>query len=136
MKTLHKHLKPIVAILLTTTLSASCGQTTNNDLIIGKWQFEKFISEFEGSGISKDEAKMLLDANNVNKGLTLTFTSENKFQSEQNGGLETNNSKGRYSIIGKNVLVIMGDTSRILQLDKNYLKLYSKGRPIVTFKRL
>ncbi len=136
MKGIQKHLKRIIAQLFTITMITACGQTTKKDLIIGKWQFEKFTTEMEGMKVSKEEAQMLYKANNENKGLTITFTSDKTFQSEQKGGLKANNSKGKYSIIEKDLLILMGDTCRILQLDKAYLKLHSTGRPIVTFKRM
>lgn len=136
MKNLLKHLRTIFSLLFTISALVSCGQITNKELIIGKWQFEKFTSEYEDSKLSDDETQMLRDANKANKSLTVTFTSDNKFRSEQKGGMDVNNSQGKYYLVEKDKVAIMGDTSRILQLDKIYLRLYSKGRPIVTFKRL
>ena len=79
---------------------------------------------------------MIKDANRANKGLILTFSNDNKFKSEQKGGMEINNSIGKYTLLPDNRIVIMEDTIKIERLDNVYFQMYQKGRPTIVFKRI
>ena len=104
--------------------------------MIGKWQFEKFMPGDNASKISSEEAAMIRNANSKNKGVFMTFFADNKFKTEQKGGLSVNNSSGRYLLLNIHKVVIEKDTVELVQLDKTYLKMYMKGRPIAVFKRV
>ena len=133
---LTSYLKPLISVVLIIFVITSYGQTSKKDLLIGKWQFEKFISEYEGSEITTEEEQMIKDANRANKGLILTFSNDNKFKSEQKGGMEINNSIGKYTLLPDNRIVIMEDTIKIERLDNVYFQMYQKGRPTIVFKRI
>ena len=123
----------IFSTLLLGILITSCGQTPAKDLIIGNWMFEKF--EFSGqlANIPPTEEKK---ANEANKGLIIKFTAGNQFSSEQKNGKAINNSTGTYKLLANDKLIFMGDTTKIILLDKTYLKLYRNDlSPIVVFKR-
>lgn len=114
-------------------LMTSCGQTQKKDLILGNWTFEKFEFKGELAKIPPTEAKK---ANDANQELVITFMADNKYVSKQKGGMDINNSKGTYLLLPDDRLVIMGDTTKIIQLDKTYLKLYrNELSPVVIFKR-
>ena len=75
-------------------------------------------------------------ANNANKGLVIEFTSDNKYSSKQGDGIQVNDSKGIYKLLGEDGIIINSDTSKIIQLDKMYLRLYRNDlSPIVVFRR-
>ena len=133
---LTSYLKPLISVVLIIFVITSYGQTSKKYLLIGKWQFEKFISEYEGSEITTEEEQMIKDANRANKGLILTFSNDNKFKSEQKGGMEINNSIGKYTLLPDNRIVIMEDTIKIERLDNVYFQMYQKGRPTIVFKRI
>jgi len=120
-------------IALISLLQTSCGQTAKKDLIVGIWSFEKF--EFKGKLVNvppTEETK----ANNANKGLVMEFTSDNKYSSKQENGMQGNKSKGTYKLLGEDGIIINGDTAKIIQLDKTYLRLYRNDlSPIVVFRR-
>jgi hypothetical protein len=124
----------LFASFLLCTLIASCRQTQKKDLLLGKWNFEKFEFTGELVNIPPEEAKK---ANDINKGLIITFSSDNKFSTEQKGGTAINNSKeGTYLLLPDDRLIMMGDTTKIIQLDKSYLRLYRADlSPIAVFKR-
>ena len=133
---LTSYLKPLISVVLIIFVITSYGQTSKKDLLIGKWQFEKFISEYEGSEITTEEEQMIKDANRANKGLILTFSNDNKFKKKKKGGMEINNSIGKYTLLPDNRIVIMEDTIKIERLDNVYFQMYQKGRPTIVFKRI
>lgn len=132
--TLFIRLTSTFLFLLLCISMTSCEQTDKKDLIVGEWTFEKFQFSKELEIImSPTERKK---ANETNKGLVIKFTADNKYSSEQKGGGAINNSKGIYRLLPNNKLIIMEDTSTIIQLDKIYLKLYrDELSPIVHFRR-
>ncbi|HXS54494.1 MAG TPA: hypothetical protein VN726_00140 [Hanamia sp.] len=130
------HSKFLFVILLLLKINTSFGQNSNRNLLIGKWQFEKFMPGDNASKISSEEAAMIRNANSKNKGVFMTFFADNKFKTEQKGGLSVNNSSGRYLLLNNHKVVIEKDTVELVQLDKTYLKMYMKGRPIAVFKRV
>ena len=132
---MSKNLKIRIAFLIVniSVLQPSWGQTANKDLIVGYWSFEKF--EFKGKLVNippTEETK----ANNSNKGLVIEFTNDYKYSSKQQDGIQVKSSKGTYKLLGEDGIIINGDTSKIIQLDKTYLRLYrSDLSPIVVFRR-
>lgn len=136
MTKLLSYLKFVFVIPLLLIIITSNGQNVNKNLLIGKWEFEKFIPGYKSSDITSEEAQMIRNANSKNKGVFMTFFADNKFKTEQKGGLAVNNSSGKYSLLNNERIVITTDTVKILQLDKVYLKMYMKGRPIALFKRV
>jgi hypothetical protein len=56
-------------------------------LLIGKWSFEKFV--FPNNRSTSEN--FISNANKTNKGLTDTFTSDNRYVSKQAGGLKVDN---------------------------------------------
>lgn len=136
MTKLLSYLKFVFVFLLLLIIITSYGQNANRNLLIGKWEFEKFIPGYKPSEITSEEAQMIRNANSKNKGLFMTFLADNKFKTEQKGGLAVNNSSGKYSLLNNDRIVIMTDTAKIVQLDRIYLKMYMKGRPMALFKRV
>ena len=131
-----KLIRPRVLFIsfLLSTLITSCGQTQKKDLLLGNWTFDKFEFKGELANIPTTVAKK---ENDTNQGLVITFLNDNKYISKQKGGIDINNSKGTYLLLPDDRLVIMGDTSKIIQLDKTYLILYrNELSPVVIFKRL
>jgi hypothetical protein len=112
----------------------SCGQTQKKDLLLGSWSFYKF--EFNGqlADIPESEKKK---ANEINRELSISFLKDNKFLSKQRGREDLNNSTGKYLLMADDRLVILGDTSKIIQLDKTFLKLYrNEFTAVIIFKRI
>ncbi|CAN5115291.1 hypothetical protein BH11BAC6_BH11BAC6_08570 [soil metagenome] len=70
--------------------------------------------------------------------MTVTFTADHKFISEQKGGLKANNAKTWYKILNDNKhIIIDGDTSEIDLLNDKYLQLFhDNNRPTVVFRRI
>ena len=118
-------------MFLITCAIGSGAQTWKKKALIGKWQFEKFISE--SSDVTTEETRMIKDANTKNKGLTIRFSIDNAFKSEQKGGMLINNSSGKYIYLGDDRVVIMGDTLGII-LDSVHLTMYHPGRPLMIFR--
>src|SRR6185312_68207 len=104
------HSKFLFVILLLLKINTSFGQNSNRNLLIGKWQFEKFMPGDNASKISSEEAAMIRNANSKNKGVFMTFFADNKFKTEQKGGLSVNNSSGRYLLLNNHKVVIEKDT--------------------------
>ena len=124
----------LTSILLTLVSLISVGQTQQKDILLGKWTFDKFYFTGGLSDVPDAEQKK---ANSENNGLVITFLTNNKYQATQKNGLKANNVAGTYKVLPHSKLIIMGDTANIIQLDKNYLKLYSDSdRPTIAFKRL
>jgi len=121
-----------IAILIFLCSTTSFGQNSQKQLLLGNWTFVKF--EFTGDLADVSTERQNKD-NLKNKGLTIHFSGDNKFYSVQKGGMQNNNAKGTYKLVGIDKLVIMGDTSKIIQLDKTYLKLYGSGRPNIIFTK-
>ena len=115
-------------------LITSFRQIQNKKIIVGHWAFEKFVYP---NYISPNE-KFAIDANKANKGLTVTFTADNKFISQQKNGLKANNVTTWYKILNDNKhLIIDGDTSEIDLLNDKYLHLFhDNNKPVVVFRRI
>ncbi len=124
--------KTWVVVAYLGSIMTACGQQQKNELLLGNWTFYKFEFSGELKNIPPTESKK---ANDSNKGLVITFSIDDKFSSNQKDGLK-NNSTGTYMLLPDDKLVIMGDTSKIVQLDKYYLKLYRDNlSPIAIFKK-
>ena len=79
-------------LLIISLLSAKVkSQTTSNNLLIGRWGFERLYSDDKLSG---DQIKQLKDMNNANIGLIMTFKPDGKFFSYQKNGKKENNQIG------------------------------------------
>lgn len=112
----------------------SCGQTQKKDLLLGSWSFYKFEFKGELADIPESEVKK---ANEINRELSISFLKDNKFLSKQRGREDLNNSTGKYLLMADDRLVILGDTSKIIQLDKTFLKLYrNEFTAVIIFKRI
>ncbi len=120
----------ITMCMLSLICNLSYAQMKAKSLLLGRWEFVKFESE----GFNKEEIQK---ANNNNKGLVLKFSWDNTLKSEQKGGKAINNITGKYKLSADGKTIMMGDKVQIIQLDKNYLKLYSNPKkPIIVFKRI
>ena len=129
MKLNNLRILPILYFLC--VLLSSCNHTEKMDLLLGSWTFDKFEYVGELSNIPDSLAKK---ENEMNKGMSIIFSSNNKFSSMQKGGIDNNNENGTYNLLPDDRLVIMGDTSKIIQLEKNHLKLYkNKFSPVISF---
>jgi hypothetical protein len=77
----------------------------SKELLLGQWAFEKFAYPD-----LKMPEKQLLDADKANKGLTVTFTTDNKYASNQTNGPRQNNTTTWYKLLSdQKHLVIGGD---------------------------
>jgi hypothetical protein len=102
-------------------------------LIIGQWSFDKFEWS-EESGYNENQQ---LNFNNTNKGFTLEFFNNEKLSTVQmrNGRIIKSRSTS-YKILPDNEhIVIENDTSEVLEINDNYLKLFHPKRPIAVFRR-
>jgi hypothetical protein len=126
-------LQLLFAGLLVSLLGLAQGQTPQKTLLLGKWTFEKF--EFTGWLVDVP-AERQQQANAMNKGITLTFVGERTVISEQKGGPEVNNGSGTYKLLPGDRIVIVHDTSKIIQLDEHCLKLYrNENSPVAVFRK-
>ena len=124
-------LKVLFISFLLCILFSSCIHPQKKDLLVGTWDFDKF--EFNGKLANIPDSVANKD-NDHNKGLSINFSKDNNFKSEQKDGMDNNNSKGTYTLLPDDRLVIMGDTSKIIQLDQNHLKLYHDDlSPVIAF---
>jgi hypothetical protein len=108
-------------------LSFQDKQTTQK-LLIGRWLFEKFDP-------STLDSKTLKEANQMNKGMFLTFRIDGKFTSSQSGGPRQNNYYDEYKLFDNNFLVLGKDTTRIVIVNGEKLILAAYGRPQIYFKK-
>jgi len=102
--------------------------------ILGKWYFDRF----GGPHGEIAESPEIVKANKQNKGLTLTFTKDNKMISSQQNGMKINNSTVNYQVLYDRKQVIIGsDTLQIKLLTSDILELYPKNesRPALFLKR-
>jgi hypothetical protein len=115
-------------------LITSCSNTSKKELLLGDWAFYKF--EFNGplADIPEKEEKK---ANEMNRELIISFLHDEKYVSKQKGGMEENNSEGKYKLLDDGRLFLISDTLSIIQLDKTFLKLYIDDlTPVAIFKRI
>lgn len=106
---------------------------SKNNLLLGRWAFEKFMAPDNSTSANK----FISDANKVNKGMIITFRTDNKMMSNQPNGIKENNSVSPYKLLKDNQYLIMGsDTARIDLLNSTDLVLSMEGRPTIYLKRL
>jgi hypothetical protein len=112
----------------------SCGSQSQKADIKGIWYFDRFGGPH--GEISEDSE--IVKANKENKGLTMSFTKDNKMISEQPGGMRVNNSVVNYQVFyDRKEVIISGDTLKIMLLTSEILELYPKdeSRPALFLKR-
>ncbi|MBZ5857312.1 hypothetical protein [Flavihumibacter profundi] len=112
---------------------ASCSNQDNRKAIIGRWRFDSYYTDGALTPQMTEDLKVF---NQVTKGLIITFKEGGMMKSEQKGGSEINNSDGVYNILKNGQLALGIDTATILQLDENFLKLSSEGKPNILFRRI
>ena len=125
-----KTLLPYCLLLLVVT---SCGSSSRKELITGKWTFDKFEmpKNFPPGSVPDLEAY-----NNANRGVQMTFLADGQYNTTQRGGPEHNNQSGHYQFISDDKLLIGVDTIKIVQLERNVLRLFKDDEsPVVVFRR-
>jgi hypothetical protein len=107
---------------------AACGQKAE---IYGKWYFDRFGGP-HGEVVKEGE---IAKANNLNKGITFTFTNEDKAVIEHVEGGKMNSSF-QY-LASHQEIVLQGDTMQIMLLTSDVLELYpiSGSKPALFLKR-
>ena len=107
---------------------AACGQKAE---IYGKWYFDRFGGP-HGEVVKDGE---IAKANQLNKGISFTFTKDGKAVLEQADGAKMN-STFQY-LAGHEEIVLHGDTMRIMLLTSDILELYptSYTKPAMFLKR-
>ena len=107
-------------------------ETSAKEKLIGKWIFDRF----DFPNFISPDSKQAKDANKLEKGLEIKFTTDGKCISSQPNGLKENNATNFYELQKDNKhLVIKKDTLEIDTLNEESLVLYEEGRPTITFKR-
>lgn len=124
----------LTILVLSTTLLLSCSNADSSKLLIGKWAFLKFYTESE---TTKEMDAELESYNSLNKGLTIRFSPQGEYESDQPGGDEGNNKISDYKLLPGNKLVIEDDTIQIVNVDQSFLTLYKdESSPNVMFRRV
>ena len=121
-----------ISIFILSAIS-SCYTPDYAKLIIGKWEFYQFYSKEDLSAAQKEDLKTF---NKSNKGLTIRFSPNGQYESDQPGGVEENNSITDYKVID-NLLILETDTILILEANDRFLRLHKdENSPEVMFKRI
>lgn len=121
-----------ISFFILATIS-SCSTPDYAKLIIGKWEFYQFYSKENLSAVRKEDLKTF---NKSNKGLTIRFSPNGQYESDQPGGVKENNSITDYKVVD-NMLLIEGDTIQILEVSDRFLRLHKdENSPDVMFKRI
>ncbi len=121
-----------ISIFMLATIS-SCSSPDYAKTIIGKWEFYQFYSKEDLSTNQKEDLKSF---NKSNKGLTIRFSPNGQYESDQPGGVKENNSITDYKVVD-NMLLIEGDTIQILEVSERFLRLHKdENSPDVMFKRI
>lgn len=137
MSTLMIQKRFITLITLFIIVSSFQNVTSVKKQLVGSWVFDKF--DFPNH-ISPD-SEQAREANKTNKGLVITFTTDNKFISSQPGGIKANNVQTVYSLLKDGTYLVIGKPSKtndpveIDKIDAFHLVLYSEGRPTLYFIR-
>lgn len=121
-----------ISIFILAVIS-SCSSPDYAKLIIGKWEFYQFYSKEDLSAVRKEDLKTF---NKSNKGLTIRFSPNGQYESDQPGGVKENNSITDYKVVD-DMLLIEGDTIQILEVSERFLRLHKdENSPDVMFKRI
>ena len=74
--------------------------------------------------------------NKRNKGLTIRFSPNGQYESDQPGGVEENNKITDYKVVD-NLLILETDTILILEISDRFLRLHKdENSPDVMFQRI
>lgn len=121
-----------ISIFILAAIS-SCGTPDYAKLIIGKWEFYQFYFNEDRSA---EEIENIKKYNKSNKGLTIRFSPNGQYESDQPGGVKENNSITDYKVVD-DMLLIEGDTIQILEVSERFLRLHKdENSPDVMFKRI
>jgi hypothetical protein len=120
-------------LLSSVTFSLSCASADTGKLLIGKWQFMKFYTDDKITPELQEEINYFARAN---KGLTVRFSPNGEFESDQPGGPDDNNRIADYRVIS-NKIVIEKDTIQVVNVDQSFLVLSrDEYSPKIMFRRL
>jgi hypothetical protein len=107
-----------------------CANAQQNN-ILGKWYFDRF----GGPHGEIAESQNIVKANQQNKGMALTFTKDNKVTKDLPDG--TSSTVNYQLLANRKLIVLAGDTMRIMLLTSDILELYpiTETRPALFLKR-
>lgn len=121
-----------ISIFILSAIS-SCSTPDYAKMIIGKWEFYQFYSKEDLSAAQKEDLKTF---NKSNKGLTIRFSPNGQYESDQPGGLEANNKITDYKVVD-DLLIIENDTLHILEVSDHFLRMHKdENSPAIMFKRI
>ena len=124
---------PVCISIFILVAISSCSSPDYAKTIIGKWEFYQFYSKEDLSTNQKEDLKSF---NKSNKGLTIRFSPNGQFESDQPGGVEENNKIADYKVVD-NMLLIESDTIHILEVSERFLRLHKdENSPDVMFNRI
>jgi hypothetical protein len=87
--------------------------------------------------ITPDMQKELEYFNKMNRGLTIRFSPNGQYESDQPGGSDENNSISDYKVIPGDKIIIENDTIQVLEVDQSFLMLYKDdASPKMMFRRI
>ena len=111
----------------------SCNGNAKKDILTGKWSFDKFEMP---ANLPPGSVPEIDDYNKANRGMVMTFMQDGKFTTEQKGGADFNNRSGQYKLLEDDKILIGEDTIKIVQLERNVMRLYKDDEsPVVVFRR-
>jgi hypothetical protein len=102
--------------------------------ILGTWYFDRY----GGPHGEISQSPKIVEANNLSKGLMITFTRDNKMIFDQPGRKPESTATEIYQMpAGLNQIICGGDTLKIMLLTSEILELYPKDemRPALYLKR-
>lgn len=121
-----------ISIFIISAIS-SCSNPDYAKLIIGKWEFYQFYFNDDRSA---EENENINNNNKRNKGLTIRFSPNGQYESDQPGGVEENNKITDYKVVD-NLLILETDTILILEISDRFLRLHKdENSPDVMFQRI
>ncbi len=121
-----------ISIFILSAIS-SCSTPDYSKIIIGKWEFYQFYFNDDRSA---EENENIKNNNKRNKGLTIRFSPNGQYESDQPGGVEENNKITDYKVVD-NLLILETDTILILEVSDRFLRLHKdENSPDVMFKRI
>ncbi|GAB2673244.1 hypothetical protein GCM10027036_28360 [Flavihumibacter cheonanensis] len=110
---------PVCISIFILVAISSCSSPDYAKTIIGKWEFYQFYSKEDLSTNQKEDLKSF---NKSNKGLTIRFSPNGQFESDQPGGVIENNTIADY---------------KVLEVSEKFLRLHKDNNsPDVMFKRI
>ncbi len=128
-----KHSIPVYISIFILVAISSCSSPDYAKTIIGKWEFYQFYSK---ENLSSKRKADLMSFNKSNKGLTIRFSPNGQFESDQPGGVIENNTIADYKVL-EDMVLIENDTFKILEVSEKFLRLHKDNNsPDVMFKRI